>query len=171
MVLLCKRRSIVYVGTVGRLKTAGLYPFLNATGIVYEVEEFQQRFNRQCFGQSAQNCVSPSKNVPSVVRTIHTKDAQKKKQNSPNVPTAQGPHAASHKGCPEYKKQALRQHVVNNQKTYAAAVSQKFHPQPKTRQTFQFTAEQLAKFVADVAIQNSPATGVPPQSQTGTCLI
>ena len=34
--------------------------------------------------------VSPSKNVSPVVRTIHTKDAQKKKQNSPNVPPVQG---------------------------------------------------------------------------------
>ena len=33
---------------------------------------------------------SSSKNVSSVVRTIHTKYAQKKKQNSPNVPTVQG---------------------------------------------------------------------------------
>ena len=86
-----------------------------------------------------------------MVRTIHTKDAQKKKQNNPNVPTVQ--HVASYKGCPEYKKQAFRQHVVNNQKTYAAAVSQKSHSQPKTQQTFRFTAEQLTKFVANVAIQ------------------
>ena len=50
-------------------------------------------------------------------------------------------------------KRALRQHVVNNQKTYATTVSQKSHPQPKTQQTFQFTAEQLTKFVASVAIQ------------------
>ena len=27
-----------------------------------------------------------------------------------------GPHVASYKGCPEYKKQAFRQHVVNNRK-------------------------------------------------------
>ena len=64
-----------------------------------------------------------------------------------------GPHVASYKGCPEYKKQAFRQHVINNQKTYAAAVSQKSHPQPKTQQNFQFTAEQLTKCVANVAIQ------------------
>ena len=96
--------------------------------------------------------VSPSKNVPSVVRTIHTKDAQKEAKQ-PKCASCSGPQVASYKGCPEYKKQAFRQHVVNNQKTYAAAVSQKSHPQPKTQQTFQFTAEQLTKFVANVAIQ------------------
>ena len=36
---------------------------------------------------------------------------------------------------------------------YATVVSQNSLPQPKTTQTFQFTAEQLTKFVANVAIQ------------------
>ena len=56
-----------------------------------------------------------------------------------------GPHVASYRGCPEYKKQAFRQHVVSNQKSYAAAVSQNILPQTQTSQTFQFTAEQLTK--------------------------
>ena len=43
--------------------------------------------------------------------------------------------------------------VVNNQKSYAAAVSQKPLTQPKTHQTFKFTAEQLTKFVAIVVLQ------------------
>ena len=64
-----------------------------------------------------------------------------------------GPHVASYKRCPEYRKQAFRQHVVNNQKCYAAAVSLKPLPQPKRPQTFQFTAEQLTKFVANLLIQ------------------
>ena len=42
---------------------------------------------------------------------------------------------------------------MNHQKSYAAVVSQNSHSQPKTTQTFQFTAEQLTKFVANVAIQ------------------
>ena len=58
-----------------------------------------------------------------------------------------------YKGCPEYKKQAFRQHVVNHQKSYASVVGQNSHSQPKTTQTYQFTAEQLTKFVANVAIQ------------------
>ena len=55
--------------------------------------------------------------------------------------------------CPEFKKQAFRQHVVSNQKSYAAAVSQNPLPQTQTSQTFQFTADQLTKFVAAVVIQ------------------
>ena len=68
----------------------------NITGIVYKVEEFRQPVSvRQCF--NCQNVsdirhktVSLSKNVSSVVRTIHTKDAPKKKQNSPSVQTVRG---------------------------------------------------------------------------------
>ena len=56
----------------------------NVTGILYKVEGFCQPVSVR------HKTVSPSKNVSSVVRTIHTKDAQKKKQNSPNVPTVQG---------------------------------------------------------------------------------
>ena len=38
-------------------------------------------------------------------------------------------------------------------KTYAAVVGQKSLTQPNNSQTFQFTAEQLTKFVANVVIQ------------------
>ena len=77
----------------------------------------------------------------------------KKEAKQPKCENCSGPHVASYKGCPEYKKQAFRQHVVNHQKSYAAVVSQNSHSQPKNTQTFQFTAEQLTKFVANVAIQ------------------
>ena len=43
--------------------------------------------------------------------------------------------------------------MVNNQKTYAPTVSQNTLLQPKTNKTFTFTAEQLTKLVANVAIQ------------------
>ena len=43
--------------------------------------------------------------------------------------------------------------MVNHQKSCAAVVSQNSHSQPKNTQTFQFTVEQLTKFVANVAIQ------------------
>ena len=42
---------------------------------------------------------------------------------------------------------------MSNQKSYAAAVSQNPLPQTQTSQTFQFTADQLTKFVATVVIQ------------------
>ena len=51
------------------------------------------------------------------------------------------------------KKQSFRQHVVNNQKSYASVVSQNTLSQPKPNQTFTFTAEQFTKFVANVIIQ------------------
>ena len=130
----------------------------NVTGIVYKVEEFRQPvsvrqcFNCQCFGHSAQNCKSKQKYVICGENHSH-KGCPKKEAKQPKCANCSGPHVASYKGCPEYKKQAFRQHVVNNQKSYAAVVSQNPLPQPKTTQTFQFTAEQLTKFVANVAIQ------------------
>ena len=77
----------------------------------------------------------------------------KKESKQPKCANCSGPHVASYKGYPEYKKQAFRQPVVNNQKSHATVVSQNSLPQPKTTQTFQFTAEQLTKFVANVATQ------------------
>ena len=96
--------------------------------------------------------VSPSKKCVICGENHSHKGCPKKETKQPKCADCSGPHVASYKGCPEYKKQTFRQHVFNNQKTYAAAVSQKSHPQPKT-QTFQFTAEKLTKFVANVAIQ------------------
>ena len=130
----------------------------NVTGIVYKVEEFRlpvsvrQCFNCQCFGHSAQNCKSKQKCVVCGENHSH-KGCPKKEAKQPKCVNYSGPHVASYKGCPEYKKQAFRQPVVNHQKSYAAVVSQNSHTQPKTTQTFQFTAEQLTKFVANVAIQ------------------
>ena len=130
----------------------------NVTGIVYKVEEFRQPvsvrqyFNCQCFGHSAQNCKSKQKCVVCGENHSH-KGCPKKEAKQPKCANCSGPHVASYKGCPEYKKQAFRQHVVNHQKPYAAVVGQNSHTQPKITQTYQFTAEQLTKFVANVAIQ------------------
>ena len=130
----------------------------NVTGIVYKVEEFRQPisvrqcFNCQCFSHSAQNCKSKQKCVICGENHSH-KGCPKKEAKQPKCANCSGPHVASYKGCPEYKKQAFRQHVVNHQKSYAAVVGQNTLPQPKTAQMFQFTAKQLTKFVANVAIQ------------------
>ena len=130
----------------------------NVTGIVYKVEEFRQTasvrqcLNCQCLGHPVQNCKSKQKCVIRGENHSH-KGCPKKEAKQPKCANCSGPHAASHKGCPEYKKQAPRKHVVNNQKSYAAVVSQNSLPHPKTMQTLQFTAEQLTKFVANVAIQ------------------
>ena len=130
----------------------------NVTGIIYKVEDFRQPvsvtqcFNCQSFGHSAKNCWSKQKCLICGESHSHHR-CPNKEARKPKCANCSGPHVPSYKGCPEYKKQAFRQHVVNNQKSYAAAVSQKPLTQPKTHQTFQFTAEQLIKFVANVVLQ------------------
>ena len=48
----------------------------------------------------------------------------------------------------------FRQHVVDNQKSYASILKQNSVPTPQPQgDTFTFTADQLVKFVATVAIQ------------------
>ena len=81
------------------------------------------------------------------------KGCPSRESRKPTCANCNGPHVASYKG---YKKQAFRQHVINNQKTYASVVSQNILPQPQKLQTFNFTAEQLTKFVANVVIQIAP---------------
>ena len=57
------------------------------------------------------------------------------------------------KGVQHTKKQAFRQHVVDNQKSYASILRQNTAPPQPQDKTFTFSAEQLVKFVANVAIQ------------------
>ena len=130
----------------------------NVTGIVYKVEEFRapisvmQCYNCQCFGHLAKTCRSKQKCLICGENHSH-KGCPSRESRKPTCANCNGPHVASYKGCPEYKKQAFRQHVVNNQKSYALVVSQNTLSQPKPNQTFTFTAEQLTKFVANVVIQ------------------
>ena len=130
----------------------------NVTGIIYKVEDFRQPvsvtqcFNCQSFVRSAKNCRSKQKCL--ICGESHSHHGcPNKEARKPKCANCSGPHDASYKGCPEYKKQAFRQHLGNNQKSYAAAVSQKPLTQPKTYRTFHFTAEQLTKFVANVVLQ------------------
>ena len=130
----------------------------NVTGIIYKVEDFHQPvsvmqcFNCQSFGHSAKNCRSKQKCLICGESHSHH-EWPNKEARKPKCANCSGPHVVSYKGCPEYKKQAFRQHMVNNQKFYASAVSQKPLTQPKTHQTIQFTAGQLTKFVANVVLQ------------------
>ena len=61
----------------------------NVTGIVYKVDR--------------RKIANQNKNVLSVVRSIRTKDAQKKKQNSPNVQTVLDHMLHLTKGVPNTK--------------------------------------------------------------------
>ena len=127
------------------------------TGIVYKVQKLRSPVSvTQCFSCKSLDIrlktVGPNKNVLSAVSTILTKDPNKEVRK-PKCANCKWPHVKSYNGFPEYKKQAFRQHVVNNQKTYAATLSQNTLRKPKTNITFTFRAEQLTKFVANVVIQ------------------
>ena len=128
------------------------------TSIVYKVEELRtpvlvmQCFNCQCFGHSAKNCRSKQKCLICWESHPH-KRCPNREVRKPKCANCKGSHVVSYKGCPEYKKHAFRQHMVNNQKSSATALGQNSLPQPKTNQIFSFTAEQLTKFIANVVIQ------------------
>ena len=65
-----------------------------------------------------------------VVKLIHTKTVQTETRKPQNVQTVGGPHVANYRGCPAYKDQAFRQHVVQNQISYASIVKQASPPPP-----------------------------------------
>ena len=150
------------------------------TWIIFKVEEFrapisvQQCYNCQNFGHSAKNCKAKikcgeghshkgcpnrEKQRPKCANckgphVANYKGCPAYKKQRPKCANCKGPHVANYKGCPAYKKQVSRQHVVDNQKSYASILKQNsaLPPQPKG-DTFSFTADQLVKFVATVAIQ------------------
>ena len=96
--------------------------------------------------------VGPKLNVSSVIKTTYIKDAQIKKKSNESVLIVE--LVASYKGCPAYKNQAFRQHVMDNQKSYASILKQNSAspPQPKGDK-LSFSADQLIKIVATMAIQ------------------
>ena len=129
------------------------------TGIIFKVEEFRapisvwQCYTCQNFGHSAKNCQAKIKCVICGEGHSH-KGCLNREEKQPKCVNCKGPHVANYKGCPAYKKQVLSQHVVDNQKRYASILKQNMAlpPQPKG-DTFAFTADQLIKFVATVAMQ------------------
>ena len=123
------------------------------TGTIFRVEEFKttpsilQCYKCQGFGHKAPNCTKKSEMC--VVELIHTKTVQIKKK-SPKCANFRGPHVANYKGCPAYKDQAFRQHVVQKQVSYASILQQA--PPPPPNNTFNFTTEQNS-LVTNVVIQ------------------
>ena len=130
----------------------------HTTRIIYKVEEFrspvsvQQCWNCQSFGHSAKTCRSKTKCVI-CGKSHHHKGCPNREKKQPKCANCKGPHVASYKGCPAFKNQAFRQHVVDNQKSYASILRQNTAPPQPQDKTFTFSAEQLVKFVANVAIQ------------------
>ena len=113
----------------------------------------QQCYNCQNFGPTAKNCKAKIKCVIFGEGHSH-KGCRNREEQQPKCANCKGPHVANYKGCPAYKKQVFRQYVVDNQKSYTSILQQNSArtPQPQG-DTFTFTADQLVKFVATVAIQ------------------
>ena len=82
-------------------------------------------------------------------RATITKDALTERKSSQNAPTAKGHMLLLTKGVQRTKNK----HVLDNQKSYAAILRQNTAPPQPHDNTFTFSAEQLVKFVANVAIQ------------------
>ena len=128
------------------------------TGIVYRVKEFrtpnsvQHCWNCQNFSHAAKTCGSKTKCLI-CGENHHHKRCPNKEQKQPQCANCKGPHVASYIECPAYKKQAFRQHVVVSQKSYASVLPQNSAPPQPQDKTFTFSADQLIKFVAKVAIQ------------------
>ena len=135
------------------------------TGLIFKVKSFVLQFRSSSVITAKTSDTRPKivrlkLNLSSVENVIHTKDVQIKKKNQPKCPNCEtnckGPHVANYKGCPAYKKQVFLKHVVDNQKSYASILKQNWAkpPQPKG-DSFSFSADQLIKFVATVAIQTA----------------
>ena len=126
------------------------------TGIIFKVEEFrttlsiQQCFKCQGFRHRAPNCTKKNRNVLCVVKLILTKAVPTGKKN-PKCASCRGPHVANCRGCPAYMDQAFRQHVVQNQVSYAFIPKQASPPPPSN--TFNFTVDQIVSLVTNVLIQ------------------
>ena len=103
------------------------------TGIIYKVEEFcnqpsiQQCFQCQDFGHSAQNCTNNPKCV--VCGEAHSpKNFPQKETRKLKCANCREPHVASYRGCPVYKEQAFRQHVVQQQISYSSVLKRASSP-------------------------------------------
>ena len=140
----------------------------NVTGIVYKVEEFrqpvlvQQCFNCQCFGHLTQNCKSKQKCVICGENHSH-KGCPKKEAKQPKCANCSGPHVASYKGCPEYKKQAFRQQVVDHKKSYCCS-KPKLSLTAQNHTNFSVYSRTAHQICSQCGHSNHPATGVRPKS-------
>ena len=128
------------------------------TGIIYKVEEFRspvsvrQCWNCQSFGHSAKTCRSIT-NVLSVRRATITKDALTERKSGQNVPTVKGHMLLLTKGVQRTRNKHLDNMwwtIKSHMLPFYAKTQLPLSPRIKT---FTFSAEQLVRFVANVAIQ------------------
>ena len=90
------------------------------------------------------------------------KGCSNKEARKPKCANCKGPHVVSYKGCPEYKKQAFRQHVVNKRKCYAAAISQKLSPPTQITLGISIYSQATNKICSKCGNSNCPTTGMLP---------
>ena len=129
------------------------------TGIIFKVEEFralfsvQQCYNCQNFGHSAKTCKAKIKCVICGEGHSH-KGCPNREKSYQNVPMAKDRMLQTIKGVQLIKNRYSVNMWWTTKKSYASILKQNsaLPPQPKG-DTFSFTADQLVKFVATVAIQ------------------
>ena len=126
------------------------------TGIIFRVEEFKTTPSiLQCL--SAKVLDTRHQTVPKTKKCVvcgeaHShKNCPNKEKRKPKCANCRGPRVANYRGCPAYKDQAFRQHVVQKQVSYASILKQASPPPPSN--TFNFTAEQIVFLVRNVVIQ------------------
>ena len=107
-------------------------------------------FKCQNFGHKAPNCTKRQKCVVCGEAHWH-KNCSNKEKRSPKCANSRKPQVVNYRGCPAYKNQAFKQHVVQNQVSYASILKQALLPPPNN--TFNFTAEQIVSLVTNVVIQ------------------
>ena len=95
------------------------------TSMIFRVKKFKtipsilQCFKCQGIGHKAPNCTKNEKCV--VCGEAHShKNYPNKERRKPKCANCRGPHVANYKGCPAYKDQTFRQHVVREQVSYAS---------------------------------------------------
>ena len=89
----------------------------------------------------------------SVEKAIHTKDAQTEEKSNQNVLIAKDHMLLTIKGV-QLIKNRYSVNMWGTTKSYASILKQNSAPPPQPKgDTFSFTADQLVKFVATVAIQ------------------
>ena len=107
----------------------------NLYGIIFRVEEFKttpsifQCFKCQGFGHKEPNCTKNQKCVVCGEADSH-KNCPNKEKRKPTCANSSGPHVANYRGCPAYKDQAFRQHVVQKQVSYASILNRFHHHLP-----------------------------------------
>ena len=107
-------------------------------------------FKCQGFWYSAQRCAKNQKCDVYVEAHPH-KSCPKKESKKPECVNCMGLRVASYKSCPAYKEQTLRQHVVQQQISYASVLKQA--PPLPWGNTYSFSTEQFVSLVTNMVLK------------------